>query len=439
MKQVLSIPSFIINICKTLHEAGYEAYLVGGALRDMIMGRETHDFDLATDALPQEISEVFPKAKAYGNFGTMLLIADKKKVEITPYRDDAPGRKPDYSFGGTIYTDLARRDFTMNSMAFDPLNKQFLDPYRGLQDIDLKLIRCTGSTKRIWEDPLRAVRAARFQAQLGFSIETSTLYALKAHAESLTEISQERIRDELSLTITGDHAFDGLMTLVVTDLLEYIIPELVEGMGIMHYNKPVDVLEHNLIACKTIRNNLSLRLAALLHDVAKPSTAKLDKKGLIFPDHHVESALLAEKILKRLRFDNETIKKVVLLIKHHMFYYTPNSPLSDARLLVSRVGWDNIYDLIDLRIADRIASGFDRAIGKGLEKLLHDLEKLKKEDSDYQVKDLAITGKDLMNELNISPGPEIGKILRELLNRVIECPDINEKNLLLELAEKIHI
>ena len=436
MSQKLCIPSFIIDICETLNKHGFESYLVGGALRDMLMGRKTSDYDLATNALPHEISTVFPRAKAYGEFGTMLIVTRNNIVEITPFRDDAPGRKPNYSFGGSIYSDLARRDFTINSIAYDPLTEELIDPYGGQRDIKAKVIRCTGSTKRIWEDPLRAMRAARFQAQLGFSIESQTLYSLKAEAQGLTTISPERIRDELSKTITGDYVFDGLVTLIITGLMEYIIPELLEGMGVMHYNKPMDVLEHNLITCKMIKNTLPLRLAGLLHDIAKPITAIQGEKGLEFPQHHVKSAILAEKILKRLRFDNKTIKKVVLIVKHHMFYYTPNSPISDARHLVSKLGWDNIYDLIDMRIADRVASGFDKAVGEGLKKLIKDLELLKTENSDYQLKDLAISGKDLMEILHIPSGPIVGEILEELLKKTIKNPKLNNKKALIELAKK---
>jgi tRNA nucleotidyltransferase/poly(A) polymerase len=455
------IPAFIKEICVKLNTAGYRAYVVGGALRDMLLGRENPDFDIATSALPDEIASVFPNAVPYGNFGTMLVIrknpikktsCDRKrelnplednieetkiKIEITPFRDDAPGRKPDYTFGGTIYTDLARRDFTINSMAYDPLSDEFLDPFGGLSDLEAGIIRCTGSTKRIWEDPLRAMRAARFQAQLGFSIEPSTLYALKARACELADISRERIRDELSKLLTGDNAYDGLVTLVVTGLMEYIIPELMEGMGMIHYNKPVDVLEHNLIACKVIRNTLPLRLAALLHDVAKPRSAIEGEKGLEFPQHHVKSSIMAENILRNLRYDTNTVKKVVLLIRHHMFHYTAESQISEARRLVSRVGWKNIYDLIDLRVADRIASGFEKAVGHGLKKLLEDLEIIKCEHSDYQIKDLDISGDDLIKELGIPPGPHIGEILKELLEKVIEDPSLNKREILLDIARRL--
>jgi tRNA nucleotidyltransferase/poly(A) polymerase len=280
------------------------------------------------------------------------------------------------------------------------------------------------------------MRAARFQAQLGFSIDASTLYALRAGAPGLADISRERIRDELSKLITGDHAFNGLVTLVVTGLMEHIIPELMEGMGMMHFNKPVDVLEHNLIACRIIRNTLPLRLAALLHDVAKPRTAIRGEKGLEFPKHHISSAQLANEILANLRFDKKIIKKVVLLIKHHMFHYTPDTPIADARRLISKVGWENIYDLIDLRVADRLASGFEKAVGRGLRKLIDDLEILKQEHSDYQIKDLDIDGRDIVENLKIAPGPKVGEILNRLLEKVLEDPAINEKEILLQIAQR---
>ena len=432
----INLPFFINDICNQLKSSGFKAYIVGGTIRDLIMSRQNTDFDIATSALPHEIASVFTGAKPYGNFGTMLVIADGTKVEITPFRDDAPGRKPDYTFGGSIYTDLARRDFTINSIAYNPITDELIDPFKGREDIEKGIIRCTGSTERIWEDPLRAMRAARFQAQLGFSIEASTLYTLKAQAQNINKISRERIRDELIKLITGDYCFDGLVTLVVTGLMEYIIPELMVGMGMMHYNKPLDVLEHNLVACMIIRNTLPLRLAALLHDVAKPKTAISGKKGLEFPNHHIESAVLAQNILRRLRFENKTIKKVVLLIKNHMFYYAPNSPVSHARKLISKVGWDNVYDLIDLRVADRIASGFDTVYWPGLKKLINDLEILKDEHSDYQIKDLAVTGQDIIDQLGFFPGPRIGQLLERLLEIVIENPELNNKAQLLDIVKE---
>ncbi|ADL08244.1 CCA tRNA nucleotidyltransferase [Thermosediminibacter oceani] len=436
MELNVKIPVIVKQICLELNTRGHQAFVVGGALRDIILGRESPDYDIATDALPERIASIFADAIPYGNFGTMLLIRGNTKIEVTPFRDDAPGRKPHYTFGGTIYTDLARRDFTINSMAYDPITGQFIDPFGGLNDLKARTIRCTGSTKRVWEDPLRALRAARFQAQLGFAIEPSTMYSLKAYASMLDTISRERIRDELSKLITSDHPFDGLVTLVVTGLMNYIIPELMEGMGMRHFNKPADVLEHNLLACRYVKNSLHLRLAALLHDVGKPGCAVEGKKGLEFPGHHLKSVETAKHILKNLRFDSKTIKKVLLLIEHHMFVYSPDSPLSEARRLISRVGWQNIYDLIELRMADRLASGFNEAAGPGLKKLINDLEELKKENSDYKIKDLAVSGKELIETLGIRSGPIVGKLLNRLLEDVIENPELNSKRTLLELAEK---
>lgn len=430
-----NIPVAIKNLCIRLRAFGFEAYIVGGAVRDSILSRTNYDFDIATNALPKQILSVFPDATPYGKFGTILVVQDGIKVEITPYRNDAPGRKPHYTFGGNIYKDLARRDFTINSMAYDPLTHQLIDPYGGFRDVKSKVIRCTGSTKRIWEDPLRAIRAARFQAQLGFLIESSTLYALKANSKGLSTISKERIRDEFSKLILGKYAYQGLVTLVTTDLMNYIIPELMKGIGVMHYNKPVDVLEHNIAACQKIKATLPLRLTALLHDIAKPYTAKKTEKGLIFPDHHLKSAQLARNILTDLRFDKRTISKVMLLVRYHMFYYTTESSIADARNLISKVGWKNIYDLIELRKADRIASGFDNPIGKGLKKLISDLEILKSENSDYQIKDLTINGDIVIKTFNLKPGPQVGKILEHLLKKVIKEPSLNTPEKLLAITK----
>ena len=260
---------------QNLNKAGFNAYIAGGAIRDMLLKRRVTDFDISTDALPHEIMGVFRDALEYGDFGTVMVFGDGYKIDITPFRDDAPGRKPVYKFGGSIYTDLARRDFTFNSMAYDPICREFIDPIGGRKDLDAGIIRCTGSTKRIWEDPLRALRAARFRSQLGFMIEPSTLYAMCSQRSKLKNISKERIRDEFTILVTGRYVFNGLVTLVVTGLMDYIVPEMAEGMGLMHNNKPVDVLEHNMLACKYIKIP-QLRIIALLHDVAnreQPLTA----------------------------------------------------------------------------------------------------------------------------------------------------------------------
>lgn len=435
MDMELYFPNPIINACKKLSDSGYEAYIVGGAVRDAFLNKKNYDFDITTNAFPEEISKVFPKAKKYGDFGTMLVIEEDYKIEVTPYRNDAPGRKPHYIFGGTIYTDLSRRDFTINSIAYDPLKKQLIDPFNGLEDLKNKIIRCTGSAKRIWEDPLRSIRAARFQSQLGFYIHSNTLYAMKSQSKSITEISKERIRDELSKLLTGEYPMDGLITLIITDLMKYIIPELLEGMGIMHNNKPYDVLEHILLTCQNVKNDLILRLTALLHDIAKPRTMECENGILKFPHHHIKSAELAKEILKNLRFDKKTINTVIHLIENHMFFYYPDYPISEARKLVSKIGWENIYHLIELRIADRKASGFAEPASKGLKKLIEHLEIIKEEKSDYRIKDLRISGKDLIEELDIPEGPIVREVLEFLLEKIMENPQINQKEKLIEIAK----
>jgi tRNA nucleotidyltransferase (CCA-adding enzyme) len=280
------------------------------------------------------------------------------------------------------------------------------------------------------------MRAARFQAQLGFTIDPSTLYALKSRSPELDTISRERIRDELVKLITGEFAFDGLITLVVTGLMNNIIPELMKGMGLFHCNKPIDVLEHNLITCKMVKNTMLLRITALLHDIGKPFSVLQTEKGLKFPNHHIKSAQIAEKVLMDLRFSRHTINKAVTLIQNHMFRYPLDSSLPDARRLISKVGWDNIYDLIEIRKADRLASGFESAIGKETAKLIQHLEIIKDENSSYRIKDLAIDGDDLINNYHLPPGPHIKEILTKLLDMVIENPKLNKKEVLLDIVRE---
>lgn len=435
MQYKLIIPDEVIEVIKRFKECGFEAYIVGGAVRDALLNRENYDFDISTSALPHEIQKVFPEAVPYGHFGTFLYLIKEIKIEITPFRNDAPGRKPSYTFGGSLEDDLSRRDFTINSIAYDPLEEKIIDPYGGIEDIKNKIIRCTGSSKRIWEDPLRALRAVRFMAQLNFTIEPSTLYALKAKAKLLDTISKERIRDEFSKILLSNYSYEGLVMLLLTGLLDHIIPELLEGMGVEHYNKPYDVLEHNIIMSKYLDKKLYLQLAGILHDIGKPFCAEKKEYGLDFPNHHEISAKIAEEVLKRLKYDSKTIKKAVFLIKNHMFIFYPQDDLYKARKLISRVGWDNIYDLIEIRMADRLASGFTKAVGPGLANLINKIGILEQENLDYTLKDLAVTGEDLIKELNLKPGPLLGKILKELLEEILKDPSLNKKEILLEIAK----
>ncbi|MGB9975840.1 CCA tRNA nucleotidyltransferase [Thermovenabulum sp.] len=435
MLSQIKIPQDVIEVIKCFKNSGYQAYIVGGTVRDALLGKENFDYDISTSARPYEIQKALPKAIPYGEFGTFLYVLKDKKIEITPFRNDAPGRKPQYGFAGSIEEDLSRRDFTINSIAYDPIENKIIDPFGGIEDIKNKIIRCTGSSKRIWEDPLRALRAVRFMAQLNFSIEPSTLYTIKAKSALLETISKERIRDEFSKILLSDNSYEGLNMLFLTNLLDYIIPELLEGMGVEHYNKPYDVLEHNLIMSKYLSKKLYLKLAGVLHDVGKPFCAQKKEYGLEFPNHHEISARIAEEVLRRLKYDSKTIKKVIHLIKHHMFIFYPEDDLYKARKLVFTVGWENIYDLIEIRKADRLASGFPQAIGPGLSSLINKLEILQKEKLDYNLKDLAVKGDDLIKAFNLKPGPLIGQILSYLLEEILKDPSLNEKDTLLEMAK----
>ncbi|WP_026486166.1 CCA tRNA nucleotidyltransferase [Caldanaerobius polysaccharolyticus] len=437
MSKTYEIPSFIVDVCRQLKNNGYEAYVVGGALRDIALGKESNDWDIATSALPEEMSRVFRGIIPYGDFGTMLLVKNGVKIEITPYRNDAPGRKPTYKMGGTIYTDLARRDFTVNSMAYDPIDDVFIDPYNGLEDLKKRVIRCTGSTRRIWEDPLRAIRAARFQSQLGFAIENSTYYALVSRRQELSAVSKERIRDEFNKLLMGEHVSQGLYTLVTTGLMEYVIPELMDGMGVEQIGSHVyDVLEHNLMACVLAPPVLHIRLAALLHDVGKPYTIVEGEDGRHFYGHEYKSTEIARKALRRLKYPNDVINKVLLLVKNHMFTYNSQSTLSAARRLIAKLGWDGVYDLIELRKADRMAGGAKVLLGKSLEKLINDLEIIKSQENAFTVKDLKVDGNDLKARLGLKEGPVIGEVLRYLLEIALDYPEKNRYGDLILLARE---
>ncbi len=441
------IPKKVREAYKALKSAGYEVFLVGGCVRDLIMARKPNDWDLTTNALPEKIQSLF-KNSFYDNiFGTVRLPLDGKNfIEITTYRSESlykDKRHPEkIEFGKSLLEDLKRRDFTINAIALEIKNINtkkedytLIDIFGSQEDIKRKIIRAVGNPQeRFQEDALRLLRAVRFSSQLDFEIEKQTYQAITDNASLLKYISQERIRDELVKIINSKKPAKAFFVLKETDLLKYIIPELEEGIGILqgrHHKH--DVFTHSILSLQAAADkdfNFEVRMAALLHDVAKPRTRDFDQKGqATFYNHQLLGAKMAKNILKRLKFDNKTIEKIVLLVKEHMFVYDIGK-VSEAgvRRLLRKVGKENINDLINLRIADRLGSGVPKAMPYRLRHLLYLLEKVSSDPISLKV--LKISGNDIMEILKIEPSKRIGLLLNALLVKVLDNPKINKKELL---------
>lgn len=444
------IPSHILNICSALRASNFEAYLVGGCVRDMLMDKMPKDWDITTNAKPEEMLKVFPGAKYENDFGTVMVAIKNKEgklddvVEITTYRSEdgyTNYRHPDFvNFETKVERDLERRDFTVNALAYDPQNGEIKDLFSGLKDIKKKIIRAVGEpSDRFKEDALRMMRAIRFSAQLDFELEAKTQRAITKLAGSLKFISKERIRDELIKILTSDKAYEGILLLHDTKLLQYILPEVEEGVGVKQDRHHIhSVFKHNLLSLKHCPSkDWRVRFAALLHDIGKPKTRKIINGIATFYNHEYVSAKLTDKIMKRLKFSLEDSKKVINLVKHHMFYYNVGEvTAASVRRLIVKVGKENLKDLIDLRVADRLGSGTPKAMPYKLRHLQYMLEKV--QNDPISVKMLKINGDNLIKDLKMQPGPKMGALLDVLLSEVIEDTDKNNKEYLLKRVVELN-
>ncbi|MGB9621308.1 MAG: CCA tRNA nucleotidyltransferase [Brevinematia bacterium] len=455
-----------ILISKILKDNSFECYAVGGIVRDIVIYKkipEESDWDFATSATPEEMIKIFSKSKLKFvptgiKHGTITVIYKNKEYQITTYRIDKEYldlRHPSkVEFTKSVKEDLARRDFTINAMALDLITGEFIDEFGGIDDIKNKIIRCVGEPEvRFNEDALRMLRACRFAAKLEFKIEENTLEAIKKDAENITKVSAERIREELIKTLLSRKPSIGIEYMRETGLLKHILPELNDCYGVNQniYHK-YDVYYHSLYTCDIVseltkditdkKRLYRLKLAALLHDIAKPITRKeVIENGQdlsTFYNHEVIGAAITKRILKRLKFSNDDINYIVRLVRHHMFYYTDEWTDSAVRRFMRNVGLDLIDDLFILREADRIGSGKRKPGSVSIQKLKERILKIIEEENAISLKDLKVNGYDIMNTLNLKPGPIVGKILNTLLQMVIEEPSLNEKETLLKLAKEIY-
>lgn len=449
----LEIPAHVTSVAEKLKGAGFEAYLVGGCVRNRIMNRGVKDWDYTTNATPEEIQKIFTHTVYENAFGTVGIVFDEisdpteKIIEVTSYRSESgyrDSRRPGkIVFGVSLEKDLARRDFTINALAYDPVTEEIIDLYGGIVDLHNGEVRTVGNPNdRFGEDALRLMRAARIATQLNATIEKETFDAIKKQSHLLANISAERVRDELIKILSSEKPKVGIMLLYESKLLEYVLPELISGVGVeQNQAHKYDVFEHNL---RTLEHagvkglSLNLRLAALLHDVSKPETREWskEKKDWTFYIHEVVGARVAKKALKRLCFSNDVIETVTLLVRWHMFFSdTEKITIAGVRRMVVRVGEKNIWDLIDLRMCDRIGTGRPKEQPYRLRKYISLVEEAMREPITPGT--LKLDGTELMKEASISPGPTIGYILHILLKEVLEDPKKNDRDVLIVRAKEI--
>jgi tRNA nucleotidyltransferase (CCA-adding enzyme) len=437
----LKINEGALQILKRLEGAGFSAYVAGGAVRDLLMGRIPHDFDIATSARPEQVKLLFSHTADTGlKFGTVTVIEHKVGYEVTTYRVDGAyidGRRPEtVSFVDDVKGDLSRRDFTVNAMAYSP-TRGLVDYFGGQQDIRKKVIRCVGEPKkRFQEDALRMLRAVRFCATLGFTLDADTEKAIRICAPLIRKVSPERIRDEMNKILLSPHP-DMVRKLHELGLLSYIIKELETCFGVPQKNKYhiYDVGEHIMEAVKFAPNDLLLRWSALLHDIGKPNCSSTDANGIIhFYGHHKESVKITVDVLHRLRFDNESISAIATLVENHDVRVEPSSPA--VKRMMARTGAELFEKLLLLQEADSRAKNPVYVPEKleRIETVRRIYQTVLAERQPYLISDLVVNGRDLM-KVGYRPGREIGDTLKTLLDDVILNPELNTRDYLLKRAK----
>lgn len=441
-------PAELVSILARLNEAGHESYLVGGCIRDLIRNMEPKDWDITTSATPEEIQSLFPDSFYTNTYGTVGVKTETLSiVEITPFRTESgytDGRRPDsVVFSKNIEDDLKRRDFTINAIAFNPVTNSLVDPFGGIKDIQDSLIKAVGEARdRFGEDGLRILRMVRFAAQLNFSIDTQTLMAGISQKDILTHIARERVRDELVKILMSTHASTAFLYMKNMGILSYISTYLEDSVNVTQNGcHAYDVFEHLIrsMQCAVDKNYpLEIRIAALFHDIGKPPTRQWsnEKKDYTFYGHEVVGAKITKEILKDLNFSRETIEKVVKLVRWHMFFSdTEQISPSAVRRMIVNVGRENIWDLMNLRICDRVGTGRPKEDPYRLRKYMSLIEEVLVDPTDVSM--LKISGKDLLEKLSLAPGPIIGKILNVLLEKALVDPTINSPETLIKEAKEL--
>lgn len=454
MNKEFDIPKEVTHVTNELQNAGFEAYLVGGCVRDLIIGKKPKDWDVTTNATPEETKSLFPHTFHENEFGTVGIVNDDtldktlKTIEVTTYRIESAYsdlRRPDsVSFSTKLEDDLKRRDFTINAIAYDHHKGQIVDLYKGREDIKDTVVRAVGEAgERFSEDALRMLRAIRISSELEFTIEPKTEKAIQENAHLLKKISRERVRDEFLRILQSPRAMEGLLLAKKLEVLKYITPELERGIGIdQNQAHKYDVYEHNMRTLKHAVDKdfgIDLRLASLFHDISKPETRRWspEKKDWTFHGHDVVGGRVTKKILEDLKFPVKQAEKITKLVRWHMFFSDPEKiTLSAVRRIVANVGKEDVWELMNLRICDRIGTGRPkenpyrfRKYKSMVEEALH---------SPVSVAMLEIDGNTIIKVLGIEPGPKIGYILHALLEEVLEEPSKNTSEYLESTAKKLN-
>lgn len=436
------LPEEVLTILNKFKKVGYQIYIVGGAVRDLLMKKEVKDWDFTTDATPEQILETIPEGFYNNKFGTVGLVAASftDPFDLTTMRKE--GRYEDFrhptqiAWTSKIEEDLGRRDFTINAMALSP-EGEIIDPFGGQADIKSAVICAVGDpNKRFQEDALRILRVFRFVSQLEFDIDKQTFDSAHSNRELLKEISWERIRDEFLKLLASVNPYMGIIKLREAGILEIILPEVercfgIEQVGPKHV-RSYDIGEHCLLTLKeTPSTNPLVRFAALIHDIGKPDTLKINTGGNVtFYNHDIVGGRLTLQVAKRLRLSKKDTDKLYRLVRWHLFVVDERQTDSAIRRFIRNVGAENVHDMLALRIGDRLGGGTQKAISWRMEKFARRIEEVSKQP--FTVADLKVSGHDVMKLLNIPPGPKVGDVLNKLFAEVEQDPSKNNRDYLLD-------
>lgn len=439
------LPKEVKNILDKFKKNNFQIYIVGGAVRDLLMKSKVSDWDFTTDASPEEILKLFPEGFYDNKFGTVGISSDLGVLEITTMRKE--GIYKDYrhpinvSWTDKIEEDLARRDFTVNAIALS-LDDKIIDPFQGENDIKNKIIKAVGDpNQRFKEDALRLMRAIRIATELEFEIDPKTFAAIKENAYLIKEVANERVRDELFKLLSSSNPYMGITKLREAGMLKNILPELENCFGIVQegpkHDRVYDIGDHALLTLKhTPSNDPLARLAALLHDIGKVDTSKTAPDGNVtFYNHDVVGGNLILKIAKRFNLSKKQTDKLYRLVRWHLFTVDENQTDSAIRRFIKNVGLENIEDMMALRIGDRLGGGTQRAISWRMEKFGERIKQVLKKP--FSISDLKVNGEDVMKTLNIKPGPKVGEILNKLFEEVLENSANNKREFLLERIRQL--
>ena len=446
------IPKEVSTVSDELRKDGFESYLVGGCVRDLIIGLEPKDWDVTTNATPEQIQAVFPDSfyeNDYGTVGVKTESADQKLaiIEVTPYRTESEysdKRRPDrVEFGASLTEDLARRDFTINAIALDDDKGHIIDPYDGQKDIKDKLVRAVGvAADRFSEDALRMLRAVRIVAELGFGIDGETASAISENSKHLSHVSRERVRDELVRILNSSQPMSAFVLAQQLGILECIASDLIRGIGVeQNQAHSYDVFGHLMRTMQHAADknwNFDIRLAGLFHDVSKPETRRWseERKDWSFHGHEVVGARVTKKALEDLNFSRETIDKVVKLVRWHMFFSDPEQiTLSAVRRMIKNVGAENIWELLNLRICDRIGTGRPKEQPFRFRKYKAMVDQALRDP--ISVSMLKTDGVRIMERFHVNPGPRIGFVLNALLEEILDDPALNTEEYLDRRANEL--